>query len=86
LALGSGFLGLLLCYHLDLPSGPAIVLFTGFSYLVSVALGPRDSLRALYVPAHASRGLSPTRRKAVIDARPLRRARWDRGCRCCRRR
>ena len=49
LALGSGFLGLLLSYHLDLPSGPAIVLVTGLGYLVSVALGPRDSLRALYI-------------------------------------
>ena len=49
LALGSGFLGLLLSYHLDLPSGPAIVLVAGLGYLASVALGPRDSLRALYV-------------------------------------
>jgi len=48
-ALGSGFLGLLLSYHLDLPSGPAIVLVAGLGYLVSVALGPRDSLRALHV-------------------------------------
>ena len=48
-ALGSGFLGLLLSYHLDLPSGPAIVLVAGLGYLVSVALGPRDSLRALSV-------------------------------------
>jgi len=49
LAFGSGFLGLLLSYHLDLPSGPAIVLVAGLGYLASVALGPRDSLRALYV-------------------------------------
>ena len=49
LALGSGFLGLLLSYHLDLPSGPEIVLVAGLGYLASVALGPRDSLRALYV-------------------------------------
>jgi len=49
LALGSGFLGLLLSYHLDLPSGPAIVLVAGLGYLVSVTLGPRDSLRALYI-------------------------------------
>jgi zinc/manganese transport system permease protein len=49
LALGSGFLGLLLSYHLDLPSGPAIVLVAGLGYLASVAFGPRDSLRALYV-------------------------------------
>ena len=49
LALGSGFLGLLLSYHLDLPSGPAIVLVAGLGYVASVALGPRDSLRELYV-------------------------------------
>jgi len=49
LALGSGFVGLLLSYHLNLPSGPAIVLVAGLGYIVSVALGPRDSLRALYV-------------------------------------
>ena len=49
LALASGFLGLLVSYHLDLPSGPAIVLVAGLAYLASVALGPRDSLRALYV-------------------------------------
>jgi zinc/manganese transport system permease protein len=49
LALGSGFLGLLLSYHLDLPSGPAIVLVAGLGYLASVTLGPRDSLRARYV-------------------------------------
>ena len=49
LALASGFLGLLVSYHLDLPSGPAIVLVAGLAYLVSVSLGSRDSLRVLYV-------------------------------------
>jgi zinc/manganese transport system permease protein len=49
LALGSGFLGLLLSYHLDLPSGPAIVLVAGLGYIASVLFGPRDSLRALYL-------------------------------------
>lgn len=48
LALASAFLGLLLSYHLDLPSGPAIILVAGLAYLVSVFLGRRDSLRALY--------------------------------------
>jgi zinc/manganese transport system permease protein len=48
LALASGFLGLLVSYHLDLPSGPAIVLVAGLAYIASVVLGPRDSLRALY--------------------------------------
>jgi zinc/manganese transport system permease protein len=49
LALASAFLGLLLSYHLDLPSGPAIVLVAGLGYLASVLIGPRDSLRALYL-------------------------------------
>jgi zinc/manganese transport system permease protein len=49
LAAASGLLGLLLSYHFDIPSGPAIVLVAGLVYLASVILGPRDSLRALYV-------------------------------------
>jgi zinc/manganese transport system permease protein len=49
LALTSGFLGLLLSYHFDLPSGPAIILVAGAGYLASVLFGPRDSLRALYL-------------------------------------
>ena len=49
LALASGFFGLLLSFHLDMPSGPAIVLVAGLAYLASVLFGPRDSLRALYV-------------------------------------
>jgi zinc/manganese transport system permease protein len=48
LALGSGFLGLLLSYHLGLPSGPAIVLVAGLGYVASVLFGPRDSLRSVY--------------------------------------
>ena len=48
LALASAFLGLLLSYHLDLPSGPAIVLVAGFAYLGSVLFGPYDSFRTLY--------------------------------------
>ena len=49
LAMASGLLGLLLSYNLDIPSGPAIVLVAGLLYLASVLLGPRDSVRALYV-------------------------------------
>lgn len=48
LALLSGFLGLLLSYYLDFPSGPSIVLVAGVAYLCSVLFGPRDSLRELY--------------------------------------
>jgi len=49
LALASGFLGLLLSFHLDLPSGPSIVLVAGLAYFGSVLFGPRDSLRTLYL-------------------------------------
>lgn len=40
LASASGILGLLLSYHHDGPSGPAIVLCAGLAYLASVAVGP----------------------------------------------
>ena len=46
LALLSGYGGLLLSYHLNLPSGPAIVLLAGGFYLVSLLIGPQDSLLA----------------------------------------
>ena len=49
LALASGFLGLLLSFHFDLPSGPAIVLVAGVAYLGSVLFGCRGSLGALYL-------------------------------------
>jgi zinc/manganese transport system permease protein len=45
-AMVSGFIGLVLSYHANLPSGPAIVLTAGAFYLVSMALGPRNSLAA----------------------------------------
>jgi zinc/manganese transport system permease protein len=48
MALASAFLGLLLSYHLDLPSGPAIILVAGLGYAASVLFGPIDSLRAIY--------------------------------------
>jgi zinc/manganese transport system permease protein len=49
MALASGLLGLLVSYHLDIPSGPAIVLVAGLAYLASVIFGLRDSLCALYI-------------------------------------
>ena len=49
LGVASAFLGLLLSYHLNLPSGPAIVLVAGLAYLASVLLGRHDSLRALHL-------------------------------------
>jgi zinc/manganese transport system permease protein len=44
IAVGASVLGLLLSYHLDLPSGPAIVLAAGAAWALSVGLGPVDSL------------------------------------------
>jgi zinc/manganese transport system permease protein len=40
----SGFVGLLLSFHAQWPSGPAIVLVAGTIYLLSLAAGPRDGL------------------------------------------
>ena len=50
IAFASGYAGLLLSYHANLPSGPAIVLVAGGVYVVSVAAGPRGSLRAQLMP------------------------------------
>jgi len=44
-ALCSAWLGLLLSYHFDLPSGPAIVLTAGAAYIVSLLLGHSGGLR-----------------------------------------
>jgi zinc/manganese transport system permease protein len=44
MAFASGFVGLLLSYHWDLPSGPAIVLTAGAVYLASIVLGPHGGL------------------------------------------
>lgn len=50
LALLAGWSGLLLSYHVNLPSGPSIVLTAGVFYLASMALGPVNSLRARWLP------------------------------------
>jgi zinc/manganese transport system permease protein len=47
----SGVIGLLASYHLNLPSGPSIVLTCGVGYVLSVAIGRRDSLWRRFVPA-----------------------------------
>lgn len=44
---GCVWLGLLLSFHLDLPSGPCIVLLAGLAYLLSLLLGPLDGLLRL---------------------------------------
>jgi zinc/manganese transport system permease protein len=46
----SGVIGLLVSYHLNLPSGPSIVLTCGLGYVLSVAVGRRDSLWRRFVP------------------------------------
>jgi zinc/manganese transport system permease protein len=40
----SGFVGLLISFHYNLPSGPAIVLVAGACYVASLAAGNRDSV------------------------------------------
>ncbi|WP_439596995.1 metal ABC transporter permease [Falsiroseomonas sp.] len=49
LAVLSAVCGLLASYHLDLPSGPAIVLMAGGLWAVSVIAGPVDGLWARWV-------------------------------------
>jgi zinc/manganese transport system permease protein len=46
LAMLAAVLGLLGSYHLDLPSGPAIVLAAGLGWAISVIAGPVDGLLA----------------------------------------
>ncbi|MBR0673570.1 metal ABC transporter permease [Neoroseomonas soli] len=44
IALASSLSGLLVSYHADVPTGPAIVLMAGFAWAVSVLAGPVDGL------------------------------------------
>ncbi|QQR69469.1 MAG: metal ABC transporter permease [Alphaproteobacteria bacterium] len=44
----SGYFGLLLSYHNNVPSGPAIILTAGAVYMVSLLCGPLGSVRARY--------------------------------------
>ena len=46
----SGAAGLLISYHANVPSGPAIVLCAGALYLLSLCVGMRDSLRTIWFP------------------------------------
>ena len=46
----SGYVGLLVSYHANLPSGPAIILVAGVLYAVSVAVGPVGGLIWLVLP------------------------------------
>jgi zinc/manganese transport system permease protein len=49
LAIISSFVGLLVSYHANLPSGPAIILSAGSCYLISLLLGTKNSWRAKYL-------------------------------------
>jgi zinc/manganese transport system permease protein len=49
IAILSSAAGLLLSYHLDLPSGPAIVLVAGGAWVVSLVAGPVDGLLARWL-------------------------------------
>jgi zinc/manganese transport system permease protein len=46
IALASSVVGILVSYHLDVPTGPAIVLVAGGAWAVSVLAGPVDGLLA----------------------------------------
>lgn len=46
ISFGSSLVGLLLSFHLDLPSGPTIVLSAGTVYLASLLAGPRQGVLA----------------------------------------
>jgi zinc/manganese transport system permease protein len=49
-AIAASIIGLLLSYHVSLPSGPAIILVAGAIYATSVVLGRHGSLMARYLP------------------------------------
>jgi zinc/manganese transport system permease protein len=46
----SGWIGLLASYHLDLPSGPAIILTAGIFYVASLLIGRHGSVRTRFFP------------------------------------
>ena len=56
IAFASGYAGLLLSYHADLPSGPAIILVAGGVYMVSVVAGRRGSLWVRLMPRRRLEG------------------------------
>lgn len=57
LAVLSGWGGLLLSYHANWPSGPAIVLLAGAFYILSLLVGRRDSLLSRSLGRRAHREL-----------------------------
>ncbi len=56
IAMASGIVGLLLSYHVEAPSGPAIILVAGAVYAASVFVGPYGGLLTKLLPRrHLSR-------------------------------
>jgi len=49
-ALASCYIGLLLSYHLDLASGPTIIITCGAGYVLSMLLGPRGGVLSRLIP------------------------------------
>src|SRR5262249_47490399 len=49
LAMVSSYAGLVVSFHLDVPSGPAIILAAGVCYVGSILLGRFDSLRTRWL-------------------------------------
>ena len=47
----SGYIGLLVSYHVNLPSGPAIILTAGLMYILSVVFGRNGGLVRTYLRA-----------------------------------
>jgi zinc/manganese transport system permease protein len=53
IAMMSGYFGLLISFHANLPSGPSIVLAAGFVHVVSLFLGTEGGLiRRFLHPPH----------------------------------
>jgi zinc/manganese transport system permease protein len=50
LAIAASLIGLLLSYHINVPSGPSIVLVAGGIYAVSLVFGRQGSILARYLP------------------------------------
>ena len=57
MAVACGLGGLLLSFHANWPSGPAIVLLAGAAYVLSLLLGRRDSLLSRVIGRRAHREL-----------------------------
>ena len=49
-ALASCYVGLLLSYHLDMASGPTIIITCGAGYVLSMLLGPRGGILSRLIP------------------------------------